>query len=481
MGATETLTNIALYSVHQGIGPLMYAKPTTQSAKWFSEHKLLSAIEQINELAGMLVEKDWYRIASDKTFINCVGADTSSSIASPPYKVVLADGIDKYPVYQKEIGSVLELMIGRTKTFRDPKVFLTGTPTKVGGETWQNLLRANIVYRYQVPCPHCGVFQTLEVEGLPDINEIKQDTPVTYKCKLCGKSITDHHKSQMLLTGKWAKYTVAMSEQTGKPIYHRLYSLDEIKPSHAAYQMSALYSPWVTFGEFLHTYGKAINDVSNKHAYPNFVTNWQAEPWNEKRRNEQRDYLSAIRVRQHTNIPTPERMSTCSHCNRLIQPGEVVILDEQTNIICSSCYVELSPKKKKKESCRHFFSWETVHETGVWKYQECRKCSKRRAKRAGGSLSIPYQPVDSDWVNGKTDQLNIHPDLKHDQIQIVSDGTQKGTHFITASGKRLTQVRSATWTIEAHSKYATAVLELVDVPINAVGEVKDNKGDQSDV
>lgn len=49
-----------------------------------------------------------------------------------------------------------------------------------------------------------------------------------------------------------------------------------------------------------------------------------------------------------------------------------------------SCYVGLH-------------AWNVEHDTGVWSYQECELCGKRRVRR---KLVYGYQPVNTEWVNG---------------------------------------------------------------------------------
>ena len=46
---------------------------------------------------------------------------------------------------------------------------------------------------------------------------------------------------------------------------------------------------------------------------------------------------------------------------------------------------------------REFGRWRTVHDTGVWRYQENTATGRRRILRVNWN---GYQPIDASWVEG---------------------------------------------------------------------------------
>jgi hypothetical protein len=58
------------------------------------------------------------------------------------------------------------------------------------------------------------------------------------------------------------------------------------------------------------------------------------------------------------------------------------------------------------------------------------------------------------------------------KVKIISDGTPRGTRVVdTATGEPLYQVRAVTWACEARGT-AKAILELVGVEIEVIGEAE---------
>ena len=56
----------------------------------------------------------------------------------------------------------------------------------------------------------------------------------------------------------------------------------------------------------------------------------------------------------------------------------------------------------------HFHRWETVRDTGVWIYQVCKKCGKRRI-REGPWHGYGYQPCNTAWLEGRGELHSIPP------------------------------------------------------------------------
>ena len=194
-----------------------------------------------------------------------VGANSPSSLSSRSIKYLFFDEIDKYPAFSGKEANPIKLAEERTKTFVDKKIVRVSTPTIESGNIWQSYMGANERKQYYVPCPHCGVSQTLKFKQIkwPEEHhgnaDMIRDTAY-YECEHCKHRIDDKHKMDMLRQGEW----LAVNESQVRVV------------RSVAYQLSSLYSPWVTFGDVAYEFVKSKDTPSE---LMNFINSWLAEPW----------------------------------------------------------------------------------------------------------------------------------------------------------------------------------------------------------
>lgn len=141
---------------------------------------------------------------------------------------------------------------------------MVSTPTVESGNIWQALMNANERRQYYVPCPHCGVSQTLKFKQIkwPDEHNDNADMirdTAYYECEHCGEHIYDKHKMEMLRHGEW--------RAANKP---------QSKVRSISYHLSSIYSPWVTFGDVAYEFK---NSKDTPASLMNFINSWLAEPW----------------------------------------------------------------------------------------------------------------------------------------------------------------------------------------------------------
>ena len=194
-----------------------------------------------------------------------VGANSPSSLSSRSIKYLFFDEIDKYPAFSGKEANPIKLAEERTKTFVDKKIVRVSTPTIESGNIWQSYMDANERKQYYVPCPHCGVSQTLKFKQIkwPEEHhgnaDMIRDTAY-YECEHCKHRIDDKHKMDMLRQGEWR----AVNESQVRVV------------RSVAYHMSSLYSPWVTFGDVAYEFVKSKDKPSE---LMNFINSGLAEPW----------------------------------------------------------------------------------------------------------------------------------------------------------------------------------------------------------
>lgn len=267
IGKTETELNMIGYALHQTASPTMMVYPTDTIAKFASDKRVQPMIRSVEPLADMydesskLLELDFV----NGNYMALVGANSPSSLSSRSIKYLFFDEIDKYPAFSGKEANPIKLAEERTKTFVDKKIVRVSTPTIESGNIWQSYMGANERKQYYVPCPHCGVSQTLKFKQIkwPEEHQGNADMirdTAYYECEHCKHRIDDKHKMDMLRQGEWR----AVNDSQVRVV------------RSVAYHLSSLYSPWVTFGDVAYEFVKSKDTPSE---LMNFINSWLAEPW----------------------------------------------------------------------------------------------------------------------------------------------------------------------------------------------------------
>ena len=266
LGKTETELNMIGYALDQTSSPTMMVYPTDTIAKFASDKRvqpMIKSVKSINDKFdenSKLLELDF----NNGNYMVLVGANSPSSLSSRSIKYLFFDEIDKYPAFAGKEADPIKLATERTKTFVDKKIVMVSTPTVESGNIWQAFMSANERRQYYVPCPHCGVSQTLKFKQIKwpeehnDNADMIRDTAY-YKCEHCGERIYDKHKMQMLRSGEW-----------------RAVNKSQSKIRSVSYHLSSIYSPWVTFGDVAYEFK---NSKGTPATLMNFINSWLAEPW----------------------------------------------------------------------------------------------------------------------------------------------------------------------------------------------------------
>lgn len=266
LGKTETELNMIGYALDQTSSPTMMVYPTDTIAKFASDKRVQPMIKSVKSISNKfdenskLLELDF----NNGNYMVLVGANSPSSLSSRSIKYLFFDEIDKYPAFAGKEADPIKLATERTKTFVDKKIVMVSTPTVESGNIWQAFMSANERRQYYVPCPHCGVSQTLKFKQIKwpgehnDNADMIRDTAY-YECEHCGERIYDKHKMEMLRRGEWRAVNESQS-----------------KVRSVSYHLSSIYSPWVTFGDVAYEFK---NSKDTPATLMNFINSWLAEPW----------------------------------------------------------------------------------------------------------------------------------------------------------------------------------------------------------
>lgn len=178
------------YYMHYDPSPIMILQPTIQMAEAFSKDRISPMIRDTPILQDKVDDKS--RTSGNtilqKIFpgghVTMVGANSPSSLASRPIRILLADEIDRYPVTAGNEGDPLLLATKRLTTFWNKKIVCVSTPTIKGTSRIEVEYEHSTQGEWNVPCPHCGEYNPLEWAF---ISFDKEDlTEINYTCRHCG-------------------------------------------------------------------------------------------------------------------------------------------------------------------------------------------------------------------------------------------------------------------------------------------------------
>lgn len=291
IGKTEIILNVVGYFMDQDPAPLLVLQPTLQMAQAFSKDRLKEMIRAAVVLRRKVKESG--RRESEDTIlhkqfpgghITLVGANSSSSLAARPIRVVLNDEVDRFPVSANQEGDPVALAKKRTTTFWNRKEGLFSTPTIKRVSRIETAHDEGDQRKYYVPCPHCGHKQYLKWIQLDFESEsyvCGDRDPETEKTVAgCGALIEEMDKPAMLTKGEW------IATHPGRRT--------------ASFHINALYSPWVTWRELIAEFHDARKSPETLQVFVNTVL---GETWEADAEKVDTDALSARREHYAAEVP----------------------------------------------------------------------------------------------------------------------------------------------------------------------------------
>lgn len=191
VGKTDAMIlNPIGYYIHYEPSPIMVLQPTIQMAETFSKDRLSPMIRDTPVIAERINDKtrNSGNTILQKIFpgghVTMVGANSPSSLASRPIRVLLADEIDRYPTTAGNEGDPLLLAAKRLTTFWNRKEVNVSTPTIKGTSRIELEYENSSKGEWNAPCPACGKLQPLKwanvIFNKEDLSEIR------YVCEYCG-------------------------------------------------------------------------------------------------------------------------------------------------------------------------------------------------------------------------------------------------------------------------------------------------------
>lgn len=314
LGKTEAIFNMVSYAIDQDPSTMLIVYPTDELARSISKNRLQPMFESSEAVLAkwMRKESELLELQFTGMYIALAGSNSPSKLASRPVRYLFFDETDKFPLFSGREAKPSELASERTKNFSNSKEVHVSTPTVASGHIWGEWRKAESRRRFFVPCPHCGAAQTLKLSQIKWPEELNEDkarrieeveASSWYECEVCGGRIYDMDKYQMLARGEWrdvAQDSAGAWCECEPP---------SKSPRSVAYNISSIYSPWLTFGKVAKKFLSSKDDPA---ALMNFINSWLGEPWENEAVKMRSDIVFA---RQSTHargvVPAGAQMLTC--------------------------------------------------------------------------------------------------------------------------------------------------------------------------
>lgn len=255
IGKTELINNVVGFHIHQDPAPILVVQPTLEMAQTWSKDRLAPAIRDTPVLSDKIKDprsRDSGNTTLHKIFpgghVTACGANSPSSLASRPCRIIMCDEVDRYPISAGTEGDPIALARKRSATFWNRKVILVSTPTEKGASRIEQAYAESDQRKYLVPCPDCGEKQELKWANVRW--EDKKPSSAEYTCEVCGCCWNDAKRFQAIRYGEWHK----TAEGDGKT---------------AGFHISALYSPWTPLEEIVRDFLSSKNDPMRLKAWIN--------------------------------------------------------------------------------------------------------------------------------------------------------------------------------------------------------------------
>ena len=138
-GKTEIINNIVGFFISEEPSPMLVLQPTLDMAETWSKDRLAPMVRDtaiLTELVADSKARDSGNTVLHKRFtgghITVAGANSPTSLASRPIRVVLCDEVDRYPQSAGAEGDPISLAQKRSDTFFNSVHVTTSTPTIKG-------------------------------------------------------------------------------------------------------------------------------------------------------------------------------------------------------------------------------------------------------------------------------------------------------------------------------------------------------------
>jgi phage terminase large subunit GpA-like protein len=208
-GKTTACVNILSYSMVQSPCPIGIFLPNSVVTDAWIDQKFNPILENCKVLSDLILENSTRQTSNRRNFRDFLGgvlfienASNSVSAKSKTVKLLIVDEIDEFSAQYTSGDDPLEMLKERSITYGvQAKRLYVSTPTVKGVSRIEYLYNQSTQERFHIPCPHCGHWQHLVLEGF---NYLANDLEnVVYQCKECEGFIYEHQKTELFQKARW--------------------------------------------------------------------------------------------------------------------------------------------------------------------------------------------------------------------------------------------------------------------------------------
>lgn len=246
IGKTELINNVVGFHIHQDPAPMLVVQPTLEMAQTWSKDRLAPAIRDTPVLSEKIKDprsRDSGNTTLHKVFsgghVTACGANSPSSLASRPCRIILCDEVDRYPISAGTEGDPVSLARKRSATFWNRKIIMVSTPTEKNASRIEAAYENSDKRKFFVGCKDCGHSQDLKWSQV--IWTDNDPNTAEYSCANCGSLWNDAARWRAIRAGKWIK----TAEGDGKT---------------AGFHLSGIYSPWTPLADIVRDFLQSKSD-----------------------------------------------------------------------------------------------------------------------------------------------------------------------------------------------------------------------------
>ncbi|MFT0892944.1 phage terminase large subunit family protein [Pseudochelatococcus sp. G4_1912] len=272
-GGTVLANIFVLGASHLAPSNVLYVHPTEDNARRWSRMKLAPMLSNTRVLREIFSSKS--RDGADSVFykermdgrgaILISGANSPASLSMISIRRQVQDDLSKWDI--NVAGDPEQQADSRSRAEEFAKIFKISTPMVAPGCRITRNFQAGSQEYFEVPCPHCGHYQTLEWENFQDTIDEEHPEKACFTCTDCGALIMEHHRPGMLKQGKW----VALNPQAAR--------------EHRSFYLWSAYSPLQSFERIAREYLKSKGDPAAEQVFLNdtvgkaYQAQGEAPPW----------------------------------------------------------------------------------------------------------------------------------------------------------------------------------------------------------
>ena len=256
VAGTEFLINTLCYYMHQDPCPMMYIGEIENKVRDFKVEAFDPTLMESPDLRRCMIDQATGGQDNNQRVVRFRGgqivflhASSPANLSSRPARIIAFDEVDAFEPTRE--GDPVKLAEARTKTFNESKkILLNSSPRLKENSVIEREYLLSDRREYYVPCPHCGLYQTLKWSnvkwddadsaaeayymcGIIDRDEeIGEDGKRTWREFLiegCGAVIDHHEKPDMIAAGIW---------RAGAGF-----------KGTAGFKINEIYSPFTTWGD----------------------------------------------------------------------------------------------------------------------------------------------------------------------------------------------------------------------------------------